>query len=109
MNEHAHSKFFFVYAVLSQVCYTDIEILVLVLELFADYFDIDKAYNLWSPNPNIILNGLKSKETGFKWTKVDGSPLNFTGKFETTDVDYGYTAFSENQIHGKAMKIMLQK
>ena len=64
---------------------------------------------MWSPSPVIILNGLKSKETGFKWTKVDWSPLNFTGTFETTDVDYGYTAFSENQIHGIAMKIMLRK
>ena len=40
-----------------------------------------------SPNPVIILNGAKSVDPGFKGTRIDGSPLNFTGKFETTDVD----------------------
>ena len=68
-----------------------------------------EAYDLWSTNPVITLNGLKSIDTGLKWTKIDGSPLNFTGKFETTDVDYGYPTFSENQIHGNHMKIMLNK
>lgn len=52
--------------------------------------------------PVIILNGLKSIETDLKWTKLDGSPLNYTGKFEQDDIDYGFTAFSENEIHGNA-------
>ena len=45
-------------------------------------------------------------ETGLKWTKLDGSPLNYTGKFESKNVDYGFTAFSENQIHGNAAKLV---
>ena len=58
--------------------------------------------------PKILLNGFKSIETGLKWTKLDGSPLNYTGEFATMDVDYGFTAFSENQIHGNAALLMLQ-
>ena len=65
-----------------------------------------EEYSLSSPTPVIILNGLKSIATGFKWTKIDGSPLNFTGKFETTDVDYGYTAFSENKIQGNLKEVI---
>ena len=57
--------------------------------------------------PKILLNGFKSIETGLKWTKLDGSPLNYTGKFE--DVDYGFNVFSENQIHGNAAKIISRK
>ena len=59
---------------------------------------------MWTPK--ILLNGFKSIETGLKWTKLDGSPLNYTGKFDSKDVDYGFTAFSENQIHGNAAKLV---
>ena len=58
---------------------------------------------MWSPSPVIILNGLKSIETEFKWTKLDGSLLNYTGQMfqlEADDVDYGFTAFSESHIQG---------
>ena len=69
-----------------------------VLNIFADYDDkYQEAHGLWSPNPVIILDGLKSVETEFKWTKLDGTMLNYTGNY---DVDYGFTAFSENQIYG---------
>ena len=76
--------------------------------IFADYKDMKETFGLWSPNSVIILNGLKSIGTGFKWTKIDGSPLKFTENFETTDVDYGYTAFSENQIQGNLKEIILK-
>ena len=59
--------------------------------------------------PKILLNGFKSIKTGLKWTKLDGSPLNYTGKFESKDVDYGFTAFSEHQIHVNAAKLILQQ
>ena len=68
-----------------------------VLDIFADYDEYQEANGLWSPNPVIILDGLKSIETEFKWTKLDGTMLNYTGNY---DVDYGFTAFSENQIYG---------
>ena len=60
------------------------------------------ANGLFHPDPVIILNGVKSIETGLKWTKLDGSPLNYTGEFQNAggDIDYGFTAFSEDQIHG---------
>ena len=62
------------------------------------------ANGLFHPDPVIILDGLKSIETGLKWTKLDGSPLDYTGEFGYAggDIDYGFTAFSENQIHGNA-------
>ena len=62
------------------------------------------ANGLFHPDPVVILDGHKSIKTGLKWTKQDGSPLNYTGGFGYTggDIDYGFTAFSENQIHGNA-------
>ena len=57
--------------------------------------------------PKILLNGFKSIKTGLKWTKLDGSPLNYTGKFESKDVNYEFTAFSEHQIHGNAAKLIV--
>ena len=59
--------------------------------------------------PQILLNGFKSIETGLKWTKLDGSPLNYTGNSESKDADYGFTTFSENQIHGNAAKLIYPK
>ena len=64
--------------------------------------------------PKILLNGFKFIETGFKWTKLDGSPLNYTGEFESMDVhpmdvDYGFTTFSENKIHGNSAKLIYPK
>ena len=80
----------------------DFEIKVKTLEIFADYANLPIMRI-----PKILLNGFKSIETGLRWTKLDGSPLNYTGKFE--DVDYGFTVFSENQIHGNAAKIISRK
>ena len=85
-----------------------IEIQFKVLDIFADYgYKYQEAHGMWSPNPVIILNGLKSLETEFKWTKLDGSLLNYTGQIfqsDKDDVDYGFTTFSENQIHGNVVK-----
>ena len=58
------------------------------------------ANGLYYPDPVIILDGFKSIETGLQWKKLDGSRLNYTGDFVTSDIDYGFTAFSEDQIHG---------
>ena len=86
-----------------------IEIQFKVLDIFADYDEkYQEAHGLWSPTPVIILNGLKSIETEFKWTKLDGSMLNYTGNYDIDygiyDVDYGFTAFSENQIYGNVVE-----
>ena len=85
-----------------------IEIQFKVLDIFADYDDkYQETHGLWSPTPVIILNGLKSIETDFKWTKLDGSMLNYTGNYDIDygiyDIDYGFTAFSENQIYGNVV------
>ena len=84
-----------------------------MLDIFADYdYKYQEANGLWSPSPVIILNGLKSIETEFKWTKLDGSLLNYTGQMfqlEADDVNYGFTAFSERHIQGNAAKSNIAK
>ena len=53
----------------------------------------------------IPLNGMKSRATEFQWKKIDGSPLNYTGEFLTGDIDYGFTAFTENTIRSKTSNV----
>ena len=73
-----------------------------VSDIFADYDYRNQADKLWNSVPMIPLNGMKSRATGFQWQKIDGSPLKYTREFETVDIDYGFTAFTENTIRSKA-------
>ena len=73
-----------------------------VSDIFADYGDRNQTDKVFSPVPMIPLNGMKSRATEFQWKRIDGSPLNYTGEFETVDIDYGFTAFTENKIRSKA-------
>ena len=45
---------------------------------------------------------LKSRKTKFEWQKFDGSRLNYTGNFASSDgYEHTYTSFSKKEIKSK--------